>query len=94
MINCINDADLINVNLSIKSNFIKPKDMNVGFSTAAAVVDLRKKDLVTKKKIADIFPDIIFFLLSIIEKMLESSPISYSVVRYASIFHPKEMISV
>ena len=40
MINCINDADLINVNLSIKSNFIKPEDMNVGFSTAAAVVDL------------------------------------------------------
>ena len=50
MINWIHDADLINVNLSIKSNFIKPKDMNVGFSTVAAIVDLRKKDLVTKKK--------------------------------------------
>ena len=61
MINWIHDADLINVNLSIKSNFIKPKDMNVGFSTIAAIVDLRKKDLVTKKKIADFFPDIIFF---------------------------------
>ena len=61
MINWIHDADLINVNLSIKSNFIKPKYMNVGFSTVAAIVDLRKKDLVTKKKIADCFPDINFF---------------------------------
>ena len=61
MINWIHDADLIYVNMSIKSNFIKPKDMNVGFSTVAAFVDLSKKDLVTKKKIADFFPDIIFF---------------------------------
>ena len=70
MIKCINGADLKNVNLSNKDNFIKPKDMNVGFSTTAAVADLRKKDLLTKKQLADCFPDVITFLVSSIEKCL------------------------
>ena len=34
---------------------MKPKDMNVAFFTTAAIADLRKKDLVTKKLIADFF---------------------------------------
>ena len=55
MIKCINGADLKNVNLSNKDNFMKSKDMNVGFSTTAAIVDLRKKDLVAKKQIAYFF---------------------------------------
>ena len=50
---------------------MKPKDMNVAFFTTAAIADLRKKDLVTKKLIADFFPDVITFLVSLIEKMLQ-----------------------
>ena len=42
IIKCINVADLKNVDLSNKFNFMKPKDMNVGFSTAT-IVDLGKK---------------------------------------------------
>ena len=73
---------------------MKSKDMNVGFSTTAAIVDLRKKDLETKKQIAFFFSDVNTFFISLIEKMVERSPISYSVVRYASIFDRKEIISV
>ena len=62
MIKCIYGADLVNVNLSNKGNFIKPKDMNVGFSTTTAIVDLRKKDLLTKKQITDFLFDVITFL--------------------------------
>ena len=43
MIKCINVADLKTVDLSNKYNFMKPKDMNVGFSTTATNVDLGKK---------------------------------------------------
>ena len=43
MVKCINGADLENVNLSSKDNFMKPNEMDVGFSTTAAIVDLRKK---------------------------------------------------
>ena len=43
MIKCINGADLKNVNLSNKDNFMKPNEMDVCFSTTAAIVDLRKK---------------------------------------------------
>ena len=43
MINCINGANLININLSNKDNFMGPKDTNIGFSTTAAIADLRKK---------------------------------------------------
>ena len=42
MIKCINVADLKNVDLSNKFNFMKPEDMNVGFSTAT-ILDLGKK---------------------------------------------------
>ena len=49
MIKCINGANLKMVDLSNKDNFMKPKDMDVGFSTIAAIADLRKKDLVMKK---------------------------------------------
>ena len=94
MIKCINGTDVKITYLSNKDNFVEPKDMNVGFSTTAVIADLRKKDLVTKKQIADFFSDVITFLVSLIEKMFERCPISYSVVRYASIFDPKEMISV
>ena len=55
MIKCINFADLKIVDLSEKDNFIKPKDMNVGFSTTAAIADLRKENVVTKKQIAAFF---------------------------------------
>ena len=94
MIKRINGADVKITYLSNKDNFVEPKDKNVGFSTTAVIADLRKKDLVTKKQIADFFSDVITFLVSLIEKMFDRCPISYSVVRYASIFDPKEMISV
>ena len=34
MIKCISGADLKNVDLSNNDNFMKPKDMHVGFSTS------------------------------------------------------------
>ena len=49
MIKCINGANLKNVNLSNKDNFMKSKDMNLSFSVTAAIVDLRKRDPVLKK---------------------------------------------
>ena len=49
-IKCINGANLKNVGLSNKDNFIKSTDMNVGFSTTATMAELIKKDLVMKKK--------------------------------------------
>ena len=55
MIKCINGADLKNAHLSNKDTFMKPKDMNLGFSITATTADLRKKVLVTKKQIADFF---------------------------------------
>ena len=90
MIKCINVADLKNVDLSSKDNFMKPKDMREGFSTTAAIVALRKKDLVTKKQIADFFFWCYHFHCFRSRKMFERSPISYSVC-YAWIFDPKEI---
>ena len=55
MIKSVSGADLKNVNLSNEDNFMKPKDMTPGFSTTAAIADLRKKDLVAKKQIAHFF---------------------------------------
>ena len=55
MIKSVSGADLKNVNLSNEDNFMKPKDMTAGFSTTAAIEDLRKKDLVAKKQIAHFF---------------------------------------
>ena len=43
MIKCINVADLKNVDLSNKFNFMKPKDMNVSFSTSTVVYLGKKK---------------------------------------------------
>ena len=63
MIKCINDADLQNVSLSNKDNFVKLKYMNVGFSATAAFAALRKSDLVTKKKVADFFLMLSLFCL-------------------------------
>ena len=73
MIKCINVADLKTVDLSNKYNFMKPKDMNVGFSTTATNVDLGKKRSGNAKKIANFFSDAITFLVSLIEKMFERS---------------------
>ena len=63
---------------------MKPKNMNEGFSTTAAIVALRKKDLVTKKQIADFFSDVITFLVSVVEKCLRGVrfPIQFVLLEY------------
>ena len=75
-----------------KDNFLKVKDMSLGFATEKYVSDLWKKDLTSKQEIAKFYDDSFEITKSIFMKVLERSPLGSVVVKYAGVFDPEKTI--
>ena len=65
-----------------KDNFLKVKDMSLGFATEKYLSDLQKKDFTSKQQIAKFYNDSVEITKSILMKILERSPLDSSVVKY------------
>ena len=74
------------IDLDNKDNFLKVKDMFLGFATEKYLSDLQKKDLTSKQQIAKIYNDSVEITKSILMKILERSPLGSVVVKYAGVF--------
>ena len=85
---CESGSDLKNVDLSNKSVFLKTRNINIGFAARAFINDLRKKDAVSKAKLADFFNGVILFVTESLVKMFEKSPIGSVVALHPSVFNP------
>ena len=75
-----------------KDNFLKVKDMSLGFATEKCLSDLQKKDLTSKQQIAKFYNDSVEITKSILMEILESSPLGSVVVKYAGVFDPQKNI--
>ena len=89
VVNCCNSiAALRNIDLNEKSNFLKPKDTNLGFGARKCINDLKKSDLVSNKEVTSYLSECITFVTIIVSRLFEKSPLGSVVVRNADAFDP------
>ena len=91
--NCKSATDIKNLDLSDKSNLLKLKDINIGFAASWKLKELNWKDLITNGQIASFFNDVILFIHSTVQKLLEKSPIFYNIVCNSLAFDPQVVVN-
>ena len=79
--------------LSDKSNLLKLKDINIGFAASSTLKELKRKDLVTNGQIVSFFNDVMLFIRSTVQKLLEKSPIFYNIVCNSLVFDPQVVVN-
>ena len=60
-----------NLDLIDESNLLKLKDINIGFAASSTLKELKRKDLITNGQIAYFFNDVMLFICSTVQKLLE-----------------------
>ena len=74
-------------------NLLPLKDMNIGFAAEALLKELQKKHVITAKQLKDFREEARMFVVTILKKLTEKSPIASSFARYAVIFDPATLSS-
>ena len=69
--NCKSATNMKNLDLSDKGNLLKLKDINIGFAASSTLKELKRKDLITNGQIAYFFNDVMLFICSTVQKLLE-----------------------
>ena len=77
----------------MENNSLKVNQISVGFATEKSLSDLMKKNLVDAKKVNEFMKKCPKFLVSMIHKIFERSPLQSAVVASLRIFDPKVMFS-
>ena len=91
--NCKSATDIKNLDLSDKSNLLKLKDINIGFAASSTLKELKRKDLVTNGQIVSFFNDVMLFIRSTVQKLLEKSPIFNDIVCNSLVFNPQAVVN-
>ena len=89
---CTTVSAIRKIDFDNKDNFLKVKDMSLGFATEKCLANLQKKDLTSKQQIAKFYNDSVEITKSISMKILERSPHGSVVVKYAGVFDPKNYL--
>ena len=79
--------------VSDESNLLKLKDINTGFASSSTLKELKRKDLITNGQIAYFFSDVMLFICSTAQKLLEKSPIFYNIVCNSLVFDPQILVN-
>ena len=88
---CSTVTELKKIELTNKDNFLKCKEINLGFGTRKCITDLKKSDLVSTKDYAAFINNCISFITIIVSKLFEKSPLSSVIVRNANALNPNEI---
>ena len=91
--NCSSAIDLKCIDLDDKNVIMKPKDMNIGFGTRNVITELKRKDVITNTQTANFFTDVTKFIISMVKKLFDKSPLEYNVVRNSVIFNPQVLVN-
>ena len=91
--NCKSATNMKNLDLSDKGNLLKLKDINIGFAASSTLKELKRKDLITNGQIAYFFNDVMLFICSTVQKLLEKSPIFYNIVYNSLVFDPQILVN-
>ena len=91
--NCKSATDIKNLDLSDKSNLLKLKDINIGFVASSTLKELKRKGFITNGQIASFFNDVMLFIRSTVQKLLEKSPIFNDIVCNSLVFNPQAVVN-
>ena len=84
----------IKINVSEESNWIKLTQMTVGFAAETLIQDLRKQDDIENCQITSFLTNCRIYLISMIHKLFERSPLKKWLTRNVRISDPSVMISL
>ena len=85
---CESYLDFRRIDLDDKESITKPKDMNIGFAARLSIQELRKNDEIRNSDVAAFLSLSTKFIVAILKKLFEKSPVGFNVVYNASIFNP------
>ena len=80
--------DLQRVDLSNKSNYLKPKDMHLGFETAKVLQDLIVKSIITVPSVKAFRQECRQMIIDLLQKLLQKSPLSSPIVARSTAINP------
>ena len=85
---------LKDIDLSNKNNLIKPGEMGIGFAVDCEVKKLKQKDVVNLTDIKVFKKAAQKFLVAMVEKLLERTPLVPSLLQSASVFDPQNLLQM
>ena len=80
--------DLLRVDLSNKSNYLKPKDIHLGFETAKVLQDLIVKSIITVPSAKAFRQECRQMIIDLLQKLLQKSPLSSPIVARSTAINP------
>ena len=80
--------DLLCVDLSNKSNYLKPKDIHLGFETAKVLQDLIVKLIITAPSAKAFRQECLQMIIDLLQKLLQKSPLSSPIVARSTAINP------
>ena len=93
LLNCKSATDMKNLYFSDKSNLLKLKAINRGFTATSTLKELKREDLITNGQIASFFNNVMLFIRSTVQKFIEKSPIFYKIVCNSLVFDPQVVVN-
>ena len=85
---------LKDIDLSNKNNLIKPGEMGIGFAVDCKVKKLKQKDVVSLTDIKVFKKVAQKFLVAMMEKLREKTPLASSLLQSAIVFDPQNLLQM
>ena len=82
------------IDLSSKNNLLSDEKVNAGFAVTEQLNLLKRKDLVTSSEVKQFLNSAKQFVISMVEKLAEKSPLNFALVRASSIFDPNILLEL
>ena len=89
--NALSGKKLLAVNLYAEESLLPIKDIDMGFSTEHKLRQFLQKDKISKSSARNFRKDCQIFVRSLLEKLMERSPISSAFLKHTLIFNPVNM---
>ena len=87
-------SELENIDLTNKGNFLKAKDINLGFGAGEYIANFKKSDLISKKSLVSCMNICITFITTIASNFFDRSPLTFVIVRNGNALNLNEIRSL
>ena len=85
---CTSINTLKNIDLSEKANFLKAKEIKLGFGARECIKNLKKSNLLSSQNLQSYMNECIIFVTDIASKLFDRSPLESAIVRNADALNP------
>lgn len=90
---CKTGMQMSSIDLDKNENLLPLTEIELGFGVKNIIKDLKRKDTITNKEVAEFKIEAQRFIISVLQKLFERSPIKSDFVRFCSIFDPAVILS-